>query len=56
MRSSLVSAKPDFGNATVRTFFQAMKTYVALHGRAHTLIARAITRMTPGVIADLRRI
>lgn len=54
MSSPLVLARPDFGN--VRTFFQVMRTYVALHGRARALIARTITRMTPGVVVDLRRI
>lgn len=49
-------AKPDFENANVRTFFEAMRTHVTLHGRARALIARAITGMTPGVVADLTRI
>lgn len=56
MSLPFVPAKPDFGNANVRTFSEAMRTYVALHGRARALIARTITRMTPGVVADLTRI
>lgn len=55
--SPLIPAEPDFGNANVRTFLSSDEnTGLASHGRARALIARAITGVTPGVAADLRRI
>lgn len=57
MNSFLFSAEMDFGNVDTRTFRLTINRYIrrTLHGRARALIARAITTMTPGVVADLMK-
>lgn len=50
---SIFFAGFDFGNVNKRTMNRYMRR--TLHGRARILIARTITTMTPGVVADLMK-